>query len=235
MHYDFKLKLDKIDSLSQPDFNVAQIDWLLNEAQDVFTKQRYQVNNIYQSGFEASQKRHDDLKSLHIKWPLQPEITLVDLSGVYELDLATLSYPYWFLTRITVSTLDAANCVGTASVQIVQNDDLNDILRDPFNSPYLEGIPANFGRSSSGTGSSLYLYPGDLTLVTAKAEYIKRPAKMYLTSYTYIDGTTTTPQDCELPEHTHSEIVDIAVQLAASITQNPDLAQAYQFKLLKQE
>lgn len=235
LHYDFKLKLDKIDSLSMPDFNIAQIDWLLNEAQDVFTKQRYQINNVYQSGFEASQKRYDDLKSLHIKFPLQPALTLTNLSGVYELALSDLEYDYWFLTRATVETFDQDACVHTAIVKMTQSDDLSEALRDPFNSPHGEEIPGNFGRSSSGTGSSLYLYPGTLVLGRAYVEYIKRPRKMYVSAYTYIDGTTTTPQDCELPEHTHSEIVDIAVQLASSITQNPSLAQASQFKLLKHE
>ena len=42
MHYDFKLKMDRVDTLSNPDFNIAEIDWLLNEAQLVFVKNRFQ-------------------------------------------------------------------------------------------------------------------------------------------------------------------------------------------------
>ena len=236
MNYDFKLKVDKIDSLSQADFNIAQVDWLLNEAQTLFVKQRYQLNNNYNSGFEATQKRIDDLSSLHIKFPLQPAVPLSNVGGIYELNLSQLAYKYMFLTRAYVEVMNVDNqCITTANVSLVQNDDLNEALKDPFNSPTFNEIPANYGRSSSGISSSIYLYPGDLLLGNAFVEYLKAPEKIYSGSYTYIDNTPVTPQDCELSEHTHSEIVDIAVELAASITQNPDFVSLKQLKLLKQE
>lgn len=41
LHYQFKLNKDRIDTLVNQDFNVAEIDWLLNEAQLIFVKQRF--------------------------------------------------------------------------------------------------------------------------------------------------------------------------------------------------
>ena len=43
MHYEFKLKLNKVDSLDYSNFQVPEIDWYLNEAMNVFMKQRYGI------------------------------------------------------------------------------------------------------------------------------------------------------------------------------------------------
>ena len=37
-HYDFKMKLNKIDSQQYRNLIIPQIDWLLNEAQELFVK-----------------------------------------------------------------------------------------------------------------------------------------------------------------------------------------------------
>ena len=67
MHYDFKFKLNKIDSSDYSNFKIPEIDWLLNESMEVFLKQRYGINNTKREGFEATQKRIDDLRNLVIK------------------------------------------------------------------------------------------------------------------------------------------------------------------------
>ena len=38
MHYDFKKKLDKIDSQQNKNLLIPEIDWVLNEAQEMFVK-----------------------------------------------------------------------------------------------------------------------------------------------------------------------------------------------------
>ena len=43
MHYDFKFKLNKIDSSDYSNFKIPEIDWLLNESMEVFLKQRYGI------------------------------------------------------------------------------------------------------------------------------------------------------------------------------------------------
>ena len=99
LHYQFKINLDRVDSLSNPDFNAAEVDWLLNEAQLIFVKQRMSSrSNSKQKGFEESQKRIDDLGNLVIKNPLQIGLvpTLVS-PGIYELPFSSLTYPYLFL------------------------------------------------------------------------------------------------------------------------------------------
>lgn len=99
LHYNFKLNMDRVDSLNAPDFNVAQIDWLLNEAQMIFIKQRMSMySNGKQKGFEQTQKRIDDLGTLVINFPLQPGIEpLLASPGIYELPVSNLSFTYLFL------------------------------------------------------------------------------------------------------------------------------------------
>ena len=76
MHYDFLLKIDKVATAQKKNFNVAEIDWFLNEGQNVIKKQRLFGNNPKQLGFEEDQKRISDLSNLHIKYPAQLPITL---------------------------------------------------------------------------------------------------------------------------------------------------------------
>jgi hypothetical protein len=237
-HIDFKFKVDKVASFTKEDFNVAEIDWLLNEGQNVFTKQRYGTSNNTRSGFETTQKRIDDLASLHVKFPEQPAIVATTVtSGVHEVVLSDLIHSYWFLTRgyVTVSQTDCPD--KNIKLRQIDNDDLSDALGDSFHqSSVLDGVLCNFGKASATTGeSSIYIYPGTLTIGDVFIEYIKKPVQMFYGGYTYIDGSTPTTTNCELPEHTHSEIVDIAVNIAAGIIEHPTYAQLKQQKVFKHE
>ena len=44
-HYDFSIKMDKVDSLSKETLLPLKKDWILNEAISLFVKQRYGQNN----------------------------------------------------------------------------------------------------------------------------------------------------------------------------------------------
>lgn len=237
MHYDFNVKLDKVGNLSKDSFNRAEIDWLLNEAQEVFVKTRMGLNNPKREGFEMTQKRIDDLSSIVVKYPEQPAITPTLDSGVYEIELDTLTQPYMFLIRAVADVKDDNDCEKSVTLKFVQHDDLSDALEDPFSSPAnnLNDIPYNIGRSSDGLGSSLYIYPGSNDVQRVRLEYIKRPKRIYFGDYTYIDGSTTVETSSELPDHTHSEIVDLAVKIAAEIIEHPNYVQLKNSKLLTNE
>lgn len=223
LHYDFKLKTDKVDTLTKEEFNVVEVDWILNEAQELLLRRRMGQNNTKIQGFENSQKRIDDLKTLHVKFPVQGGLTPTVTSGVAEIDLSDLSYTYYFLTRAWADVTDGT-CVTEAEVKLTQNDDLTESLRDPFHRADRYELPANFGKSSNlaSTEGSLYLYPGlTYTVDTVYLEYIKKPARINFGGYTYIDGSTPALQECELPEHLHPELVTQAVELTALILNDP--------------
>lgn len=233
LHYQFKLNMDRVDTQSNPDFNVAEIDWLLNEAQMVFLKQRSSSkSNPKRTGFEASQKRIDDLSTLVIKYPLQPGITpaLDATSNVYELSISSFSFPYFQLVSI-YADVTVNNCAKKIKMKFAQHDDYRVLLEDSFNKPSEEFILYNYGRSSLGSGSSIFIYPGTLSVTKVYPEYIKYPTRVSFGSYTYIDGVVYPEQTLEFPPHTHSEIVDIACQLASLNIENPEYIQLKNLKV----
>lgn len=68
------------------------------------------------------------------------------------------------------------------------------------------------------------MYSND-TLTKARIEYIKFPERISGGDYVYIDGVTYAEQTSELPEHMHTELVDVAVELASSVIEDPNFLQ----------
>lgn len=235
LHYAFKIGKDRIDTLANQDFNTAEIDWLLNEAQLVFIKSRFSNWNNKRSGFESNTKRVADLSAVTIKYPLQPAVTPTLDSGVYEVDLTSLDYSFMFYIAGKVDLVDTNDCSTQVPLKFLQHDDYLTALRDPFNNASLEFVPFNFGRSSSGSGTSMYIYPGDYTIPSVYIEYIKYPSRVSLGTYTYIDGVTYPPTTLELSDLVHQEVVDLACQIAGLYTENPEYIQLKNQKMLIQE
>ena len=180
LKYDFLLKKDRIQSLSTSNFNDAEIDWFLNEAQLVFLKTRLGLNNSKGASYEMVQKRIDDLSELHIKFPVQPTLPVINHQSVYELPLNTLKFPYFSFLRGTVFVKDD-KCSTEVSLKFVQSDDESEILKDPFNNASTEFIPYNFGKATT-EGSSIYMYQGILDIINKNfivADFDSRAATKY--------------------------------------------------------
>ena len=64
MHLAIQQGVDKINSLQADTLLSQEIDIELNKSQIKFINTRYGKNNVYRKGFEESQKRIDDLRSL---------------------------------------------------------------------------------------------------------------------------------------------------------------------------
>jgi hypothetical protein len=261
MHYDFDIKFDKVDSLQQRNFNQAQKDWLLNEAQWVTLKTNYNLNDLNNRGrigFEMTEQRIQDLKNLHIKSPApQPAVLATSISSeLYEIDLSGLLYEYLFVTRIQAQ-ITKGECTKIVSVGITQTDDLNNALSDPFNRPEFNtgDILGVYGRSTQNTttqnnpygAGSLYVYTdGTFTVDSIFIEYIKYPNRLWIGTYDITsnllpkDGSNTyiyqsgvdTPVSSDLSSHLHNEIVDVAVFLASQIIEDPNYVKLSQQKLI---
>jgi len=201
MHTSFKLGLDKVDSLGYPNFLEDEIDLFLNQAQERIVKQRLGVNNIKQAGFEAIQKRTDDLRELVKNATLTPIAQTSDNkpTGVF----VTLPTDYWFIINEEVNL--SFTCNGTTQsnrimVRPIQHDDYNKIIKDPFNKPSKDEFIVRL------------MYQNYVELITGVNEtvtayylrYIKKPLKM-----DYNNSV-----DCELADHIHQEIVDEAIKIA---------------------
>lgn len=223
MHYDFQLKFNQLGNNINQYFEVGQVDWLLNRAQDIIIQKRIGPNNNLKASYEEIQKRTEDLKELHVRYPEQPLINPSEVEdGIYEIDLDNLVKPWLYYLRCSAQQ-EVELCEYTAKVIIIQSDDLSFSLSDPFTKSTEDEIVGNFARSSNGQGSSLYLYPViGYVVKDVKLEYLKQPNRMHYGGYTYIDGNTYDTTHCELSVHMHPQIVDQAVELAARIMTDPN-------------
>ena len=83
MHYDFKQKLNKLDSQQYRNLRIPEIDWKLNEAQELFVKMvaKPRSNNLL--GFETSQRTIDDIRELVCEHTAPINNNLVSLPADY--------------------------------------------------------------------------------------------------------------------------------------------------------
>jgi len=94
LHQIFKLELDKTSSLELTSFVVEEIDDWLNQAIRKFVKTRYSGFNPKQEGFEQTQKRIDDLRTLVVEEDLTCTTGTIKPNS-YIADLTDLSFTYW--------------------------------------------------------------------------------------------------------------------------------------------
>lgn len=220
MHYDFKRKFNKIDSQQNRNFLVPEIDQYLNEAEDIFKKTIAQPRFRTKLGFESSQRNIDSLRSIVV-------------TNCYDIEddlLCVLpdDYQYYIRGRVTLNKAGCSNRV--APLRIMEHDDTFE--EDIYSKSSFEWKRMNGLFNSDG----IQLHTDrTFTINTVCITYIRKTQFMHNAEafraggYDLFGVTLTGFSDCELPENTHREIVDIAVMLAAGEVQTSD----FQLKLNK--
>lgn len=215
LHYELGLELNKIDSNDRPDLLPAEKDAYLNRAINRWLIARYGSEQP-KRGFETDQLRISNLASLHVKSPeLQAAIVPSSLgSGIYEVDLSSLTYPYFVLTRARVDIADNTCTVSKEEVKVVETDDRNNIrfLEPSFT---WKRVNARFGKSSNAADTqSLYLDTNNkFTITNVYLDYIKKPNTVFIGTYDRTPiglGNSTTPVECDIDSSFHPEIVTLA-------------------------
>lgn len=223
MHDAFKLGLDKTESLQYPSFLSEEIDFWLNQAIRKFVKTRYSGINYKREGFEQSQKRIDDLRTLTREVTIACTGTGAKKPNGYVLvdgfsNASFTAEPYWLslgeevlisYTRTTVST------GGTATKRVGVVDITADNYRSKVDDPlsdhilhYDEARPLRLFYNNTIE----FITDGNYSVTYAYIRYIKQPAEV---AYNTVS--------CDLAEHTHDEIVNMAVQLALENVEQPRL------------
>ena len=214
-HRMFDIYLDKISSEAYPEVSSLEKDIFLRNATNKFVKTRYGKNNIYQAGFEEIQKRTDDLRTLVVtgfpevsEYSYADNTYVIDLTKIYTDDedktIDTLSSDlYWFFLKGEALRIDPTCGSNYIECKLVQQDDLIRTLKDPFNSPskyraimYFEG------------GNIFVKCAKDNTISNFKLTFLKQPAQVNVGTY---GGQVV---EFDLPDHTHEEVVKLAVQEA---------------------
>lgn len=198
----FKLLLDKTDSLTLDEFTPDEIVHYLNLGIEEFVKTRYRE-------FEQTQKRIDDLRSLVIvgSYVAIAPYYNNNLRG-YVLPVSLLdapAFPYWFYLADQYRLFDAV-CQKefTGHIKTRQVDDLQEVEMNPFNrsTPLTpnkiitaDGFTLFFGEQLSTTRYTSQLY---------RITYLRRPNTVSISPSV----------NCDLPAHTHTEIVNLSVRKA---------------------
>lgn len=231
MHQAFKLKLDKTNSLEYPAFLPEEIDFWINEAIRMFVKSRTYGNNAKAEAFEQSQKRIDDLRTLVKKEWLNVVVgtntTYTDDVVVYLADLTTTTYPYWFCMgeEVVIRYTDCMDVVIEKRTQITEGtiDKYPVDIQDPYCPLRLHFGEARPLRIFLGDNVE-FTSDGNYEIIKYFLTYIKKPDEVSISTSTSTD----------LPEETHEEIVNIAVNLVLEDIESKRF-QTQSFLLNKQE
>lgn len=221
MHYDFKKKLNKVDSQQYKNLLIPEIDWALNEAQELFIKMIAQPRLRSYLGFEKSQRNIDDIR------------TIVVNENCLNVSNNTVALPedYWHFVKADVE-MSKGNCTGIKGrFHVRQHDD--EFENSPFDKSSFEWRTVNGVFYENGVK---FYTDGSFTINKFCISYIKKPNYIH-NAENFRSGTYNLPsgtvlsgsENCELPDHTHREIVDIAVLLVSGEINTPD----YQVKLNK--
>lgn len=236
MHYEVKRRINKVDSNQNRNLLVPEIDLALNEAQMLFVKMVAEPRVSYHLGVETTQRNIDELRTIIV----HDDTRFIDNTD----KVAILPENYLYFLRAYV-TMSKEGCSGIkARVYIQRHNDLYEesvftkssfewrtvngvFVEKTYNNKLLGGIKLTELDNEGVTYSNLIL------------SYIRRPKLIYygsgfgvngykLPSGSYPNGVNT-DQDCELPESTHNEIVDIAAMVITGDLASPD----YQYKMAK--
>ena len=207
MHIEFKLLMDKAGGGSAPSFISSEIDRFLNIAQDKFVTKRAFGNNPRRTSFEEDQKRRDDLRTLIKQESISPSASATDNkpNGLF------FKLPEDYRHAINEEALidSGLETEKRVSVKPITHDRYNKIIDDPFNKPDKDIVyRLDYG---SGRGEE------DIELICGIGKHISS----YILRYLKQPPEITSSQDCILADHTHREIVRMAVVDALETIEQP--------------
>lgn len=231
----FELEINKLDDvLTKP--TTSDIEYWLNIGLNKFVKTRYSGINYKTEGFEQSQKRIDDLRTL-----------LVDITYDYPADnIYTLVYPFIYgpvLTEPQTGVLTVSksafetqyNITLPTNYMFTVGEEVY-IISPDSSWPTYENVPLSKRTSvieatidnvteklenslseyrfHGNTGKPIRIYNNNNIILYTDNQYIVSKYKLtYLRIPTKIDIHANPTLDyLDMPEHTHIEIVKLAVQ-----------------------
>ena len=199
MHTAFRLELDKVNSLQYPDFTSTEIDYWLNRAIREFVKTRYSGLNPKREGFEQTQKRIDDLRTLvrEVAVPctnigvIKPN-GFVLTNGFNNVLFSTDAY--WLSLGEEVEVMLPGSIRIRTGVTPITTDEYAQEIDNPYSS-YIVHYDQVKPLRLFYNNTIEFISDGTYSVVTAYVRYIKAP--------TIVNNTTSV--SCTLPEHTHDE------------------------------
>ena len=235
MHTEFKFLMDKADSSAAPIFLETEIDRLLNIAVEKFISKRAFGNNPRRTSFEEDQKRRDDLRTLVTEVSIDiDEINdaVGELTEEGKDRYILTQKPNSFKAALPADYRHAINeeCLfGNRRVGVtpITHDRYNKIIDDPFNTPNKTTV---YKLESGRIGSTDFvelIFSNDSSVAILGAQYrlryLRNPAVIGPSEETSAANKSADTSDisCDLANHTHREIVRMAVVDALETIEQP--------------
>lgn len=227
MTHSVRMQINALDASRYRQLKQPHIDWALNEAQDVFIQSVVDPKVRSALKAETGQRSVDDLREITVN---QKPADAIAVSVFDESSYAgTIPSDYRHFLRGYVNTTKG-ECTKRIRLFLAQVDD--EFEEDPFTKSSFEWEEVNFHFLQ---GRLFRVYTDQTFSVDSVImDYIRKPkfihaAKNYVNgTYKTVDGQALTgSQDCELAEHTHTDIVQIAVAILTNSLRIGD----YQAKL----
>lgn len=216
MHYDFKQKLNKIDSQKFRDLIVPEIDWKLNEAQELFVKITAQPKLRKSLGFEITQRSIDDISTIVVNQKMANGQALTDFGD--NSYISSLPNDYWFFVNAKVLASKGTCTSKVLDTRPIQHDD--NAHDSAFDKSSFRWKVANIRFIKEGIR---VFTDGDFTPSKIAIDYLIRPRIIHNAqdweggTYNPLDGgaALSGTQSSELPVGVHRDIVDLAVLITA--------------------
>ncbi len=214
MHIAVKLEYDKTSALELPAFEPEEIDFWLNNAIRKFIKSRYGGTNPKGTSFEQTQKRIDDLRTL-VEYESLSLGLGIDGTGVgaypnsWSFDIPD---DYMFSLEETCTIDIGGGDTIVTGITECTIDEHQVKLDDPFSEHKLHYNTAKPLRFFINDRIDL-VDDGNYDTTYLHLTYLKHPAT--------VDNIPAGTTDCDLPEHTHDEIVKLAVSMMLENVEQP--------------
>lgn len=215
MHLQFKIGVDKTDSLNSANFTIAEIDSYLSNAQEQFIEQRAYGNNFKRESLEETQKRVKDLQSLTKNAIITPLAATADNKPFGRFIILPADYRHAINEEVEVSYQDCNNQTLTMRVPVVAltHDKYSKTIASPFSRPSLNKVyRLPFGRFNNQEHFEL-ISNSDMTLTTYILRYLKNPAKIDKAQRLTPPGLPGTAEG-DLADEVYREVIRLAVRNA---------------------
>lgn len=220
MHYDFRVKMNRIDSAQYRDLKIPEIDRKLNEAINLFLLLVAEPRIRNQFGFETTQRNIDDIRTMVVNEFLLSGGNATSGETVFSIPG---DYLYYLGGSVTASK---DGCLKQKMDVIVTKHDDRALVREFYESDF-DWREVNIGFAGDG----IHVYHQDFHIDTFSIDYIMAHPYVHYAAgfeggtYTLPNGTVLGPtpgfQDCLLPDIVQPEVVDLAVLLATGDLELP--------------
>lgn len=221
MVYNFKLKVDKLDSKGAANIQLPAIIQLLNEGQLSLCKKRYGgLNTNYRAAFEEIQKRIDEFQRLIVP---DKALKVKEVDKFIYTASITSEDKYMFMLRVSAKGSKGSCAERKLRCIREQTDDMDISEFLSYKVPSFEWGQCNYRIVQDAVR---FTTDGTFAIKETKINYLRYPRDIDMTGYKHFNGDASTDVESELPYFLYPDIVDEAKFIYTSLQPEEDMSKA---------